>query len=167
MPTWLVPTLKWGGIGLAIIAAVTILYVRFIAAAPAPEAGASSGGAPVALYWILLRSASWRPSPGLFWRGERGLPEHRAAYAGRTSTVHTSRSGSRRLSLDNEDVGADRELIIGARACGLGMDARMAEADDRVRTARVTRTRTEATGRGVGRPSGAGWTSERGQVFAV
>jgi hypothetical protein len=54
MPTWLVPTLKWGGIGLAIIAAFTILYVRFIAAAPAPEAGASSGGAPVALYWILF-----------------------------------------------------------------------------------------------------------------
>jgi hypothetical protein len=54
MPTWLVPTLKWGGIGLAIIAAVAILYVRFIAAAPAPEAGAPSGGAPVALYWILF-----------------------------------------------------------------------------------------------------------------
>ena len=52
MPTWLVPTLKWGGIGLAIIAAVAILYVRFIAAAP--EAGAPSGGAPVALYWILF-----------------------------------------------------------------------------------------------------------------
>jgi hypothetical protein len=53
MPTWLVPTLKWGGIGLAIIAAVAILYVRFIAAA-LPEAGAPSGGAPVALYWILF-----------------------------------------------------------------------------------------------------------------
>jgi hypothetical protein len=52
MPTWLVPTLKWGGIGLAIITAVAILYVRFIAAAPAPEAGAPSGGAPV--YWILF-----------------------------------------------------------------------------------------------------------------
>ena len=51
MPTWLVPTLKWGGIGLAIIAAVAIL---FIAAAPAPEAGAPSGEAPMALYWILL-----------------------------------------------------------------------------------------------------------------
>jgi hypothetical protein len=49
MPTWLVPTLKWGGIGLAIIAAVAILYVRFIATAPAPEAGA-----PIALYWILF-----------------------------------------------------------------------------------------------------------------
>jgi hypothetical protein len=54
MPTWLVPTLKWGGMGLAIIAAVVILYVRFIAATPAPEAGALSGGAPVALYWILF-----------------------------------------------------------------------------------------------------------------
>ena len=47
MPTWLVPTLKWGGIGLAILTAVAILYVRFIAAAPAPEAGAPSGGRPV------------------------------------------------------------------------------------------------------------------------
>ena len=54
MPTWLVPTLKWGGIGLAILTAVAILYVRFIAAVPAPEAGAPSGGAPVALYWILF-----------------------------------------------------------------------------------------------------------------
>jgi Na+/proline symporter len=54
MPTWLVPTLKWGGIGLAILAAIAILYVRFIAAAPAPEAAAPSGGAPMALYWILF-----------------------------------------------------------------------------------------------------------------
>jgi hypothetical protein len=54
MPTWLVPTLKWGGIVLAIIAAVAILYVRFFAAAPGPEAGAPSGGAPMALYWILF-----------------------------------------------------------------------------------------------------------------
>ena len=56
MPTWLVPTLKWGGIGLAIIAAVAILYVRFIAAAPAPEAvQLRQAGLPMALYWILLR----------------------------------------------------------------------------------------------------------------
>jgi hypothetical protein len=54
MPTWLVPTLKWGGIVLAFMAAVAILYVRFIAATPVPEAGAPSGGAPVALYWILF-----------------------------------------------------------------------------------------------------------------
>ena len=49
MPSWLVPTLKWGGIVLVIIAAVAILYVRFIAATPVPEAGA-----PMALYWVLF-----------------------------------------------------------------------------------------------------------------
>jgi hypothetical protein len=54
MPTWLVPTLKWGGIVLAIITAVAILYVRFIAATPVPEAGAPPDGAPIALYWILF-----------------------------------------------------------------------------------------------------------------
>jgi hypothetical protein len=54
MPTWLVPTLKWGGTVLVIIAAVAIIYVRFFAAAPAPEAGAPPDGAPMALYWILL-----------------------------------------------------------------------------------------------------------------
>ena len=43
MPTWLVPTLKWGGIVLVIIAAVAIIYVRFVAAAPAPEAGVPTG----------------------------------------------------------------------------------------------------------------------------
>ena len=31
MPTWLVPTLKWGGTVLVIIAAVAIIYVRFFA----------------------------------------------------------------------------------------------------------------------------------------
>ena len=54
MPTWIVPTLKWGGIALAILAGIAIIYVQFIAAAPAPEAGAPSGGAPMALYWILF-----------------------------------------------------------------------------------------------------------------
>jgi hypothetical protein len=54
MPTWLVPTLKWGGIVLAIIAAVAILYVRFIAAASAPKAGAPPDGAPMALYWTVI-----------------------------------------------------------------------------------------------------------------
>jgi hypothetical protein len=76
MPTWLVPTLKWGGIGLAIIAAVAILYVRFIAAAPAPEAGAPSGGAPVALYWILF---------GILRRGS-----HRRVCSGGAKEAHLS-----------------------------------------------------------------------------
>ena len=38
MPTWLVPTLKWGGIGLAVLAGIAIIYVQFIAA-PAPRRG--------------------------------------------------------------------------------------------------------------------------------
>jgi hypothetical protein len=54
MPTWLFPTLKWGGIVLVNIAAVAILYVRFIAATPAPEAGAPPDGAPMALYWTVI-----------------------------------------------------------------------------------------------------------------
>jgi hypothetical protein len=54
MPTWLVPTLKWGGIVLAIIAAIAIIYVRYMAAGPAPEAGAAPSEAPMTLYWILL-----------------------------------------------------------------------------------------------------------------
>jgi hypothetical protein len=54
MPTWLVPTLKWGGIALAIISAIAIIYVQYIAAAPTPEAGAATGEAPMTLYWVLL-----------------------------------------------------------------------------------------------------------------
>jgi hypothetical protein len=54
MPTWLAPTLKWGGIALAVISAVAIIYVQYIAAAPTPEAGAAADGAPLTLYWGLL-----------------------------------------------------------------------------------------------------------------
>ena len=54
MPTWLVPTLKWGGIGLAIIAAIAIIYVQFIAAPAPPEATAATDEAPMTLYWIML-----------------------------------------------------------------------------------------------------------------
>jgi hypothetical protein len=54
MPTWLVPTLKWGGIGLAVIAAITIIYVQFIAAPAPPDATAATDEAPMTLYWILL-----------------------------------------------------------------------------------------------------------------
>jgi hypothetical protein len=54
MPTWLGPTLKWGGIALAIISAIAIIYVQYIAAAPPPEAGAATDEAPVTLYWVLL-----------------------------------------------------------------------------------------------------------------
>jgi hypothetical protein len=54
MPTWLAPTLKWGGIALAIISAVAIIYVQYIAAAPMPEGGAATDEAPMTLYWVLL-----------------------------------------------------------------------------------------------------------------
>ena len=54
MPTWLAPTLKWGGIALAIVSVVAIVYVQYIAAAPTPEAGAATDEAPLTLYWGLL-----------------------------------------------------------------------------------------------------------------
>jgi hypothetical protein len=54
MPTWLVPTLMWGGIALAVVAAIAILYVQFIAAPAPPEATAAADEAPMTLYWILL-----------------------------------------------------------------------------------------------------------------
>ena len=54
MPTWLVVTLKWGGIALAIVSAVAIIHVQYIAAAPTPEAGAATDEAPMTLYWVLL-----------------------------------------------------------------------------------------------------------------
>jgi hypothetical protein len=54
MPTWLVPTLKWGGIALAVIAAIAIIYVQFIAAPAPPDATAATDEAPMTLYWILL-----------------------------------------------------------------------------------------------------------------
>ena len=48
MPTWLVPLLKWGGIALAVVFAITLIWVR---AAASAEGGAS---APTALYWIVI-----------------------------------------------------------------------------------------------------------------
>jgi hypothetical protein len=54
MPTWLVPTLKWGGIGLAIIALIAIVYVQYVAAPAPPEATATTDEAPTTLYWIML-----------------------------------------------------------------------------------------------------------------
>jgi hypothetical protein len=54
MPSWLVLTLKWGGIALAIIAAIAIIYVQFIAAPAPPEATAATDEAPMTLYWTLL-----------------------------------------------------------------------------------------------------------------
>jgi hypothetical protein len=54
MPTWLVPTLKWGGVALAIISAIAIIYVQFMGTAPTGETGPAPTEAPVTLYWVLL-----------------------------------------------------------------------------------------------------------------
>ena len=53
-PRWLVFTLKWGGIGLAFIAVIAIIYVQFIAAPAPPEAIEATDEAPMTLYWIML-----------------------------------------------------------------------------------------------------------------
>ena len=66
MPTWLVPTLKWGGIGLAIIALIAIIYVHFIAAPAPPEATAATDEAPMTLYWILLLVGAVAAGAGFF-----------------------------------------------------------------------------------------------------
>ena len=43
MPTWLVPTFKWGGIALAVIAAIAIIYVQFLAASAQGHRGDRRG----------------------------------------------------------------------------------------------------------------------------
>jgi prolipoprotein diacylglyceryltransferase len=54
MPSWLAPTLKWGGIVVAVSTAIAIIYVQFIAAPAPPEATEATDEAPMALYWIML-----------------------------------------------------------------------------------------------------------------
>jgi ABC-type antimicrobial peptide transport system permease subunit len=54
MPSWLVPTLKWGGIALAIVSVIALIYVQMGAPVPAPETGEAVSEAPTTLYWILL-----------------------------------------------------------------------------------------------------------------
>ena len=50
MPNWLIPLLKWGGIALAVIFAIAVIYMEILS--PIPEGSETS--APVALYWVLL-----------------------------------------------------------------------------------------------------------------
>lgn len=52
MPNWLTLILRWGGIALAVVFGVALIYVELLA--PAPEAGAAPSAAPVILYWVLL-----------------------------------------------------------------------------------------------------------------
>ena len=70
-------------------------------------------------------------------RGGAGL-----THAGRRSSIHTAGIAPLGLALDDEGFAADRELVAGARVRDvagphleggrLGMDAGLAEADDRV-----------------------------------
>ena len=51
MPAWLIPTLKWGGIALAIVFVIVLIDLQL---APAPQTGDAVSEAPTTLYWILL-----------------------------------------------------------------------------------------------------------------
>ncbi len=52
MPGWLVPVLKWGGLAVAIVFAIALIYVQQLT----PEGGEAAAGtsAPLTLYWVLL-----------------------------------------------------------------------------------------------------------------
>ncbi len=54
MPKWLIQLLEWGGVAVAVISAIALIYVEMFL--PTPEAGAAPGqiAAPVPLYWVLL-----------------------------------------------------------------------------------------------------------------
>ena len=53
MPNWLIPTLKWGGIVVAVVFAIA-LFVSGQADTPAEGAAEAASTAPVVLYWVLL-----------------------------------------------------------------------------------------------------------------
>ncbi len=54
VPKRLIELLKWGGVAVAVISAIALIYVEMFL--PTPEAGAAAGetAAPIQLYWILL-----------------------------------------------------------------------------------------------------------------
>jgi hypothetical protein len=54
MPSWVVTTLKWGGVVLATVSAIALIYVQFIAATPAPETGVAPNQTLVTLCWVFL-----------------------------------------------------------------------------------------------------------------
>ena len=52
MPNWLIPTLKWGGMAVAVAFAIALF---FVSGQPAAEGAAeATSTAPVVLYWVLL-----------------------------------------------------------------------------------------------------------------
>ncbi len=54
MPKRLIELLKWGGVAVAVISAIALIFIDLLL--PTPEAGAAPGQitAPVPLYWGLL-----------------------------------------------------------------------------------------------------------------
>ncbi len=52
IPRWLLLILRWGGVALAVVSAVAIIYVEQLARIP--EALAAPSAAPLTLYWVLL-----------------------------------------------------------------------------------------------------------------
>ncbi len=52
MPVWLIDILKWGGLILAIVSAIALIYVQKLM----PEGGEVTviTSAPLTLYWVLL-----------------------------------------------------------------------------------------------------------------
>jgi hypothetical protein len=85
-----------GGIALAVIAAIAIIYMQFIAAPAPPEATAATDETPITLYWNLLLVGVVAAIAGFVIGRRPGPHGSRAVHAGRTSTIHTSRQGSLR-----------------------------------------------------------------------
>ena len=54
MPNWLIPTLKWGGIVVAVAFAIVLVVVSGQPDTPAEGAADAASTAPVVLSWILL-----------------------------------------------------------------------------------------------------------------
>jgi hypothetical protein len=52
MPVWLIDILKWGGVIVAIVSAIALIYVQYLM----PEGGEVTviTSAPLTLYWVLL-----------------------------------------------------------------------------------------------------------------
>ncbi len=73
MPNWLTLILKWGGLALAIVAAVALVFVTQYASVPAEGAEPSETMAPITLYWVLLAVGAIAAIAG-FSMG-RGKPE--------------------------------------------------------------------------------------------
>ncbi len=54
MPNWLIPTLKWGGIVVAVVSAIALIVVSGQPDTPAEGVEEAASTAPVVLYWVLL-----------------------------------------------------------------------------------------------------------------